>query len=145
MSYNFKLFGSPVKKTSEPVSMNQFLSLLKEANKAYRRDVSYSIAMCNAARSVESKREVWKLRLELREASKKAQAKCRKADSFVCDNEAPCGLGSCKFAKGDLVLLQIVSPGNTVRPQIQSKGTYGLESVVEPLRELRTDSTDSEV
>ena len=126
----------------EMADLNQFTPLLEEADRAYRADVAYSVAICSAARSIESKREVWKLRLELREASKQAQSQCRKAESFVCVTEAPCGLGTCKFAKGEFTQLDIISPGNTQRPQYYSKGPYGLEACVEELKKLRADSTN---
>src|SRR6185503_12305131 len=117
------------KKDEVNASLVEFLPLLQQADRAYRADVSYAVAMSNAARAIESKREVWKLRLELREASKNAQKTCKDTKPFVCDNEAPCGLGSCRFAEGDMVLLNIKSPGNTSRPQFYSKEPYGLEGV----------------
>lgn len=125
-----------------PVDFDRFASLLAEADRAYRLDVSYAIAVCGAARSIESKREVWKLRLELRSASKTAQLQCRKVTQFKCDNTSPCGLGDCKFAQGEMALLHIQSPGHTMRPQVDSQPSYGLEGAVESLRQLRSSSTD---
>lgn len=130
------------KNTDSPISIDAFSSLLVEADKAYRKDVSYAIAVCGAARSIESKREVWKLRLELREAAKKARFACSKVKSFKCENTSPCGLGACRFAEGDMMLLTLQSPGNTLRPQIDSMASYGLEGAVESLRQLREGSTD---
>ena len=124
------------------VDVNRFASLLEEANRAYRIDVSYAIAICGAARSIESKRDVWKLRLELRAASKSAQLQCRKVPQFRCDNLSPCGLGNCKFAQGEMALLHIQSPGHTMRPQLDSQPSYGLEGAVDSLRQLRASSTD---
>jgi hypothetical protein len=121
-----------------------FDDLLSEADKAYRADVSYAIAVCGAARSIESKRKVWQLRLELREAAKKAQYKCSKVSPFKCENVSPCGLGSCRFAEGEMTLLTLRSPGSTIRPQEDSMEPYGLEGAVDALRELREDSTDAD-
>lgn len=125
-----------------PINIEKFASLIAEADRAYRMDVSYAIAVCGSARSIESKREVWKLRLELRVASKQAQLQCRKVAQFKCDNLSPCGLGNCKFAEGEMALLHIQSPGHTMRPQVDSQPSYGLEGAVESLRQLRDSSTD---
>lgn len=131
------------KAVDAPIDTALFDDLLNEADKAYRADVSYAIAVCGAARSIESKRKVWQLRLELREAAKKAQYECSKVKPFKCDNVSPCGLGSCKFAKGEMALLTLESPGNTMRPQEDAREPYGLEGAVEALRELREGSTDA--
>lgn len=104
-------------------------------------DVSYAVAVCSGARSIESKRAVWKLRLELRAASKKARWECSKRKPFVCNNVSPCGLGACAFAEGELRLLTIESPGHTERPQEDSMPSYSLEGAVESLRQLRERST----
>lgn len=124
--------------SSGPIDMRPYLKLLREADESFRTDVSYAVAISKAARTISWKRELWKLRLELRQASDKAQTKCANEKPFKCDNLSPCGVGDCKFAEGDLIFLDVPNcPGNTKRPQKDSKGLFGLESAVEPLRDLR--------
>jgi len=123
------------------VNIGKFKDMLSEAQKVYRTDVAYAVAVSSAARAIEAKRAIWKIRLELREAAKEAKAKCEKAAQFTCDTASPCGTGTCRFVQGDLALIHITSaPGTTERPQDNSCGPYSLEPAIEPLMDLRVDS-----
>jgi hypothetical protein len=125
----------------EPIDLAPFQSILDEADRCFRLDVSYAVAVSKAARTIASKRVLWKLRLELREASDVAQAKCGREKPFNCATLDPCGVGTCKFAQGDLASLTVPDcAGDTERPQTSSKGDFSLEAAAEPLRQLREQS-----
>lgn len=122
------------------IEVDYFKEMLNDAQLAYRTDVAYAVAVSSAARAIETKRSVWKVRLELREAAKQAKSQCENSEQFKCITTEPCGTGSCKFSKGDLSLLQISSAsGTTERPQDNSCGAYSLEAAIEPLLNLRMD------
>jgi hypothetical protein len=113
--------------------------VLRAALEAFGEDVSYAVAMLRTASSILAKRQVWALRVELRGEEERARGECSAGVEFFCENRSPCGTGSqCKYARGDLVLLDIPTyQGGTARPQVSLYDSYAIESAVRPLQELR--------
>lgn len=120
--------------SQDPVS-----DLVHEALSAYSRDPSYAIAMARQAQTIISKRRVWAVRLELREAERRARAACASdPEPFTCHVRGPCGVGVCPYAPSELSSL-VLPPeaGRTSRPRSSSQPTYSIEQAVRPLLERR--------
>lgn len=118
--------------------LSAYSQVLSEALAAFGEDSSYAVSMARAANVTASKRSVFKVRNDLEEASAAAKSLCEKADPFKCQVLEPCGTGDCRFAKGEMRLLQIGdSRGLEFRPQLHCMGSYSLENAVKPLKELR--------
>lgn len=126
---------------SRVIDTEPFSDIMSEALSAYRQDPNYAILMARQATTIANKRRVWQFRLELREAESTAVKACRQAEPFVCETEQPCGTGTCRFAQGDMVLLQVPAvPGKTHRPMPSThEPTCTIETAVRPLQELREE------
>jgi hypothetical protein len=97
--------------------------------------------MASHAMTIQKKRNVWALRIELRGAEAKARKLCAKAGVVFCMNASPCGTGACPFAQGDLALLQLeasLAP-KVGRPAASEYPDYNLEDAVRPLQALRAE------
>lgn len=130
-----------MKAENASLNLEPFRNMLEDAQRVYRKDVAYAVAVSNAARAIQTKRAVWKLRLELRAAAKEAKMQCKKSTQFICKTVEPCGTGTCKFAHGELTLIELSeAPGSTERPQRDSTGPYSLETALAPLSALRVDN-----
>lgn len=126
--------------SSRPADVYASGDLIDAALAAFARDVSYAVAMAQAATSISHKRAVWAARRELRAAEAQARAECEQVSTFHCHAEAPCGVGGCKFANAELSRLDVAAaPGPTRRPQ-PSDTSYTLESAVGVLAAQRTGS-----
>jgi hypothetical protein len=122
-----------------PVDTACFADALNAAYLAFSGDVSYAVAMARAAVTIVRKRAVWQARRDTRQAEATARVLCESAGSFHCSVEDPCGTGGCKFAVGEMALVQVPEcAGPTRRPQQRSRGTYSIEAAVKPLIDLRT-------
>lgn len=121
------------------VAVEPFAAVRDEALAAFGEDPAYAVSMAKQANTILNKRAVWALRMELREAESKARSLCRESGSFVCRATTPCGTGQCKFAEGDLTLLEMDNcSGEVMRPQKNPAGAYSLESALAPLKALRS-------
>lgn len=56
------------------IDLTAYSDLVKEAIVAFGRDTAYSIDMARAAATIESKRNVWRQRLEARDAEELASS-----------------------------------------------------------------------
>lgn len=118
--------------------LSKFDELIDRALQAFGSDVSYAVAMSRSASSIERKREVWALRLELRTAEKEARERCCSVVPFRCKAQSPCGVGDCIFATGDFANIGVEDwEGVRYRPQMDSTGRYSIESAMLPLRDYR--------
>jgi len=123
------------------VEVEPFAAVRNQALMAFGEDPAYAVSMAKQANTILNKRAVWQLRLELREAEAKARTLCNASGSFVCRATTPCGTGDCKFAVGDLTLLEVDDPtGDTRRPQRSQAGPYSLESALPSLKALRSSA-----
>ena len=119
-------------------AVTPFADIRAQALAAFGQDPSYAVSMARQANTILNKRDVWKYRTELRKAEKKARKLCTEAGAFICQATTPCGTGQCKFAEGDLTLLEVDdSSGSTERPKPSNAGPYDLEAALPALRELR--------
>lgn len=122
------------------IDVARFKPVVDQALAAFAADLGYTEAMVTAARGVRHKRFVWSLRIEVREQTACAQAKCAKR-SFTCDAASPCGFGDCYF-RGPLQLPVVApldkkgEPGKGRRPQESTYPHYDLEAVVYAAVEL---------
>jgi len=96
-----------------------YVSVVDSALAAFSQDVSYAVGMVRQATTIQSKREVWAIRSELRDAEALARKMC--ADDVVvgCAAKTPCGVGPCRFAQGDLasaVVAEEVLVGGMKKP-----------------------------
>ncbi len=120
-----------------PVDPDTFAAVVEQALAAFTVDVSYAVAMARAAVVISTKRRVWSARRELREAEARAHAECVATGPFDCHAQSPCGVGDCKFARGEHAAITApAAPGTTVRPQ-RGAGTYSLEPAVTALADRR--------
>lgn len=120
------------------IDVSGFADAVTAAAAAFEEDVSYAVDMMQKARGIKHKREVCTLRKELRKAEEAARTQCIEEPPFWCRTQSPCGTGSCFFAQGDLVFLEVpAKPGDQQRPQQSLAPTYRLETAVGPLYELR--------
>jgi len=104
---------------------------------AFATDVSYAVAMANAAVAIDRKRRVWQARKELRAAETVAHRECEHTEPFTCHAVSACGTGDCKFAHGEHGrLVQAAACGPSRRPQAPYD-TYSIEGAVELLVERR--------
>jgi len=123
---------------SRPVDVSHFATDIDNALRAFTDDVTYAVAMARSAVTIVRKRGVWQARRDARAAESAAHAECRNAKPFTCLALSPCGTGDCKYAQGEMTLLDIPdADGPTARPQASRAGRYSIESVVEPLIALR--------
>ncbi len=114
-------------------------ALTDTALKAFASDVSYAVAVVSAAVGIKKKRRSWQLKSDLKSAETEARKLCSQSSSFICMTQSPCGVGSCKFAKGEFSLIAVPKcKGNTERPQrFNTGGNYSLEAALIPLSQLR--------
>ncbi len=119
--------------------MNEYSLSTQSALEAFSSDVSYAVAIVSAAVGIKKKRKSWQLKRDLKSAETAARKLCEKSESFVCLNQSPCGIGSCRFASGEFASLKILKcKGNTPRPQkFATGGSYNIDVVLFPLAELR--------
>lgn len=119
------------------MDLSAFTDVVADALTAFTHDVSYAVSIARAASVIRNKRAQAAARRELREAEARAHAECSQT-SFHCNAVGPCGVADCKFAIGDLNLLQVAAlPGQTRRPQPNSLSEYSLEPAVAPLAAMR--------
>lgn len=120
------------------IDCSQFEQLVEEGLRAFLTDSVYATTMAGRAVSIVSKRTIWALRMELRNAESKAQKRCCEAGVYFCTNQGPCGTGQCPFAEGDLTQLVLPSlEGKTNRPVRSAYPSYSLEEAIPLLAELR--------
>lgn len=133
---------NPYRVTTQQIfAVDEFADVRAQATQAFGRDASYAAQMAVQANTIIGKRYVWMLRTELRKAEKKARTLCEKSGSFVCPASTPCGTGQCKFAEGDLTLIEVDDASGDPkrqqdRPQ-EGSGPYDLETALPMLGKLR--------
>lgn len=123
--------------------LDHFTDVIAESMVAFRTDSGYAEAMALAANRIQAKRSSHRARGDLFAASAAAVAQCRTTlPAFVCASSGVCGTKGCRFATGDLAVLEIeAKPGKDQRPQPHTSGpTYSVESGVKTLVALRTPS-----
>jgi hypothetical protein len=115
------------------------MALTERAVEAFGADLDYATAMCKVARNILAKRAVWELRLELKQAAKRAMSQCSEQPSFECGADTPCGTGLyCQWSQGDLVNLKVPAvPGPHRRPQDSNTPTFSIDPSLRELRKLR--------
>jgi post-segregation antitoxin (ccd killing protein) len=119
------------------VDVTTFADEVADALRAFGHDVSYAVSMARAAVAIESKRRAWEARKEIRAAEAAARIECASHD-FHCHAQAPCGVGDCKFAQGELSQLHVnAGSGKVIRPQRHDTADYSIESAVAALLEHR--------
>ena len=122
---------------SRPIDVTPFLDEVDAALRAFAADVSYATAMARNAVTITRKRAVWQARREIRIAEEAAHRECEATPTFNCYATTACGTGQCKFAKGELALLDVEAGiGPMRRPQGLDE-TYGHEEAVAALVERR--------
>src|SRR5262245_60370978 len=98
-------------------------SRVEAARAAFLSDTAYAASMARAAVVIATKRRASHVRKVLRAAETAAHDECRRTDPFPCHAVSPCGVGDCKFAKGQLAGLVIQpAPGSSLRPQAINTG-----------------------
>ncbi len=121
-----------------PADAGAFREAIDDAYAAFLSDVSYAVSIARAAVSIERKRGVWQARRDAKAAEAAAHTLCRDAEPFTCLATSPCGVGDCKFAGGEMTLLDVAHcPGATARPQLSNTWPYAIEAAVGPLVQLR--------
>lgn len=125
---------------SRLIETDQFAELVADSERAFLADSSYSAKMATQATTIQNKRDIWALRIELRSAETRARKLCERAGVVFCMNASPCGTGSCPFAQGDLALLQLEASlkPKADRPAGSEYPEYNLEDAVRPLQTLRS-------
>lgn len=122
----------------ELASPTERAELVCRALAAFATDPSYAVAMAEAAATVEHNRAVWAVRRQLRAAERTARAECARSAPFLCHNTSPCGVGACKFAAGELTMIETPNcSGRRQRPQASSAGDYSIEPAIRPLMALQ--------
>lgn len=126
------------------IDVDRFEPVMAESRIAFAIDSAYAVAMCHAASQILYKRRLWVVRKELRAASAAAVEACA-TQSFTCATASPCGTGSCRWATGDLALLDLPErPGKSARPQPRpGHSSYDIEHAHRPLLALRDGSAQS--
>ena len=126
-------------RTRAPADLAAFTGHVQAARAAFGNDVSYAVAIARAAVTITRKRAIWSARRELRAAHTDARVECAATAAFTCTALAACGVGDCKFARGDLARLTVAATvGPHHRPQAHSiGGDYSLEEAVNALAALR--------
>lgn len=121
------------------IDTSKFEGVMAEAMKAYSLDPDLACQMARNASAILRKRLSWTCRSELRRAEAEAVAACRMQPTFTCTNPSPCGTGGCRWATGDLALLDLPEvPGKSQRPQPRDgHATFDVEQALKPLLELR--------
>lgn len=123
------------------VDVGSFAHEIEAALTVFTVDVSYAVSMARAAVTIETKRQSWLARKELRAAEAAAHAECAQ-HVFECHAESPCGTGDCKFAQGEMALIRTgVTSGCTSRPQTSNCGPYALDAAVPALLAQRSSRT----
>lgn len=123
---------------SRHTDVTRFAAEVATAYAAFAQDVSYAVAMANSAVTIERKRGVWQARRDVKEAEAAAHRLCRDARPFTCLATSPCGTGDCKFAAGEMTVLDVAHcPGGTARPQASNPWPYTIEAAVKPLARHR--------
>lgn len=121
-----------------PVDVDRFAADVSAAIAAFAVDVSYAVAMARAAVTITRKRAVWQARRDALDAEAAAREHCADAEPFTCHTISPCGTGDCKYAGGEMTLLDLdAAHGPGVRPQHRNAGSYNIEAAVLPLVALR--------
>lgn len=134
-----------------PIDTQRFTAELESAYVAFGADASYAAAMARNAVTIQRKRSVWQARRDqktiLDEAGPTWQARrdivlaeqvarelCEDAAPFRCTTISPCGTGDCKFAAGEMALLDIPDRrGPCQRPQTSNRHRYTTEAAVAAL------------
>jgi hypothetical protein len=125
-------------KTVEEVDCSRFEGLVEDGLRAFLSDSVYATTMAARAVSIVSKRSIWALRMELREAESRAQKQCSHDGVYFCTNQGPCGTGQCPFAMGDLAKLNLAAlEGRADRPVRSAYPSYSLEEAIPVLAGLR--------
>lgn len=120
-----------------PVDLDRFAETVNRALDAFTGDVCYAEAIAQAAVSINRKRATFAARRTLRAAETAAHAECRRAGPFVCDAQAACGTGDCKFATGTHAALSApAEQGTHRRPQPHSGGQHGAYSLEQAVAAL---------
>lgn len=110
---------------------------------AFAADTSYAISMAKHASTIQSKRDVWALRLQLREAERSARERCVDEGVTWCSIESPCGTGQCPFAPAELAALDVRgAEGATPRPARSDYPTYSIEAARLPLQALNGEAPE---
>ncbi len=115
-----------------------YVPVVDQAMRAFAADVSYAVGMVRQATTIQSKREVWAIRSELRDAESGARKLCSEDAVVGCESKTPCGVGTCRFAQGDLV--EIVLPPETLVASIPKPCGgmgYEIDAAVAALRAHR--------
>lgn len=115
-----------------------YVPVVDSALAAFAQDVSYAVGMVRQATTIQSKREVWAIRSELRDAESLARKMCAEDEVVGCASKTPCGVGACRFAQGDLAQAHVpeeVLVGGKKKP---CGGTgFEIDPAVAVLRRLR--------
>lgn len=122
----------------QPSNVEEYEDTVAEAIDAFAIDPSYAVAVMRSANSTANKRLTFEIRNDLEKAEAEAHKKCESSTPFFCRAKSPCGTGDCAFAQGEMAQARVKdSRGLSFRPQLHSLGSYSLEDVVIPLRDLR--------
>lgn len=125
-------------KTLPEVDCSKFEPLVEEALRAFMADSTYATTMAARAVSIVSKRSIWALRMELREAEASARKQCNAGGVYFCTNQGPCGTGQCPFATDDLKQINLSAlEGQADRPVRSAYPSYSLEQAIPVLAGLR--------
>jgi len=93
--------------------------------------------MVRQATTIQSKREVWAIRSELRDAETSARKLCAQ-DGMGCLLQTPCGVGSCRFAQGDLAEITVPESGLVAGKSKPTGGVgYEVDAAIAALRAHR--------
>jgi hypothetical protein len=137
---------------AQPIpDLDRFQPLVDEFLRAAALDESYAVAICDSAVRVATKRRVWSIRVELRDAEQAARKACAAAGPRDCRATAPCGVSAlCAFSQGDLreidppaIAKGVSTSVRATRPQPRPESApgyeYSLESATAPLLALREE------
>ncbi len=138
-----------------PIDTARFATDVETAYLAFGTDASYAAAMARNAVTIQRKRNVWQARRDqvsvfdgagpdwqarrdIRAAEQGARELCEDAEPFRCTTISPCGTGDCKFAAGEMALLDVGDRrGPVERPQPSNRHRYTLEAAVVALTRHR--------
>ena len=114
-----------------------YVPVVDQALRAFSSDVSYAVGMVRQATTIQSKREVWAIRSELRDAESSARKLCAQ-DGAGCLLQTPCGVGQCRFAQGDLAEITVPESGLVAgKPKPGGGVGYEVDSAIAALRAHR--------
>jgi len=115
-----------------------YVSVVDSALAAFSQDVSYAVGMVRQATTIQSKREVWAIRSELRDAESLARKMCADDTVVGCAAKTPCGVGLCRFAQGDLASAVVADEALVGGMKKPCGGTgFEIDAAVSVLRRLR--------